>query len=579
MVNFITSEGKYLDLKPGQELAINIENPFFAEDHIPVAWSTEIELPITSTNCAVFGCPNAMLFAATKREINVSMQVDGIQIMEGKMKLSGQSSNVLKASFCGISIENSLTGNLKDLPLAKWNFGQLKHVSETELYDEIMLGAAKGTREDFVTPLMMRKSEVRTTDSFKDAVAAENKKRFATKYMNHRIGNFLTPVVKLSYLMRFALSDCSIDEELASYFGKIGIVAPYRTNGSLDDVDTGCLDKDEDGNFILDLANAMPDVTVESLVKNMLLLFGASIFIANGEKLIIGNNTILQSSDFVDWSEKIHDDAEQEIQESQDYRYGYAEDSAGNSEIDESSVITCQHISDCYEQQEGTTVFCIDTQDYYEVLKESIYYGSDHGESWGRDVTRLLFLRHATKDESLSDKNTDVVSAQSNLVPVESHPVLYPYGIGLLMVIQKCYMVPAIETPEIGGTRPSTIYFGIIENVDKSDSEITDHANPVQLTGNGCYGFIGLSWVLGDAPLYTSGNIGLSKFHDQYKEWLAKEKPVVKARVNLTVCDIANLKIWQKIMLYNQLFHIKTLSISLNTSTDIITAEAELIKA
>ncbi len=89
MVNFITSEGKYLDLKPGQELAINIENPFFAEDHIPVAWSTEIELPITTTNCAVFGCPNAMLFAATKREINVSMQIDGIQIMEGKMKLSG----------------------------------------------------------------------------------------------------------------------------------------------------------------------------------------------------------------------------------------------------------------------------------------------------------------------------------------------------------------------------------------------------------------------------------------------------------------------------------------------------------
>ena len=187
MVNFTTPEGDCLDLKPGQDLAINIENPFFAEDHIPVAWSTEIELPITPTNCAVFGCPNAMLLPATKREINVFMQVNGIRIMEGKMKLSGQSPDVLKASFCGVSIEDSLTGNLQDLPLAKWNFGKLEYSHETKLYDEIMLGAAKGTREDFVTPLMMRKSEVSTTDSFVDATTVENKKRFATKYMNHRL--------------------------------------------------------------------------------------------------------------------------------------------------------------------------------------------------------------------------------------------------------------------------------------------------------------------------------------------------------------------------------------------------------
>ncbi|WP_304953025.1 hypothetical protein [uncultured Alistipes sp.] len=577
MVNFTTPEGDCLDLKPGQDLAINIENPFFAEDHIPVAWSTEIELPITPTNCAVFGCPNAMLLPATKREINVFMQVNGIRIMEGKMKLSGQSPDVLKASFCGVSIEDSLTGNLQDLPLAKWNFGKLEYSHETKLYDEIMLGAAKGTREDFVTPLMMRKSEVSTTDSFVDATTVENKKRFATKYMNHRLGNFLTPVVRLSYLMRFALSDCSIDEELTSYFGKIGIVASYRTNGSLDDVDTGCLDKDEEGNFILDLANAMPDVALESLVKNILLLFGASVFIANGQKRIIGNNAILQSSDFVDWSEKIHDDIEQEIQESQEYRYGYTEDSADNSKIDESSVITCQQISDCYKQEAGTTVFCIDTQDYYEVQKETIYFGVSKGETWGRQFTRLLFLRHAIKGDSPSDNNNDTVSAQSNLVPVESHPKLYPYAIGLLMVTSEPYMVPAIETPEIGGTRPTTIYFGCIENVDTSDAEITGHVNPVQLTGNGYYG--AFFWMPSITPLYISGDIGLAKFHNKYKEWLAKEKPVVKAQVNLTAHDIANLKIWQKIMLYNQLFYIKALSISLNTSTDIITAEAEFIKA
>ena len=42
--------GRTLDITPGQEITLTLENPLFADDRMPVAVSTGIEFPLSPTN-------------------------------------------------------------------------------------------------------------------------------------------------------------------------------------------------------------------------------------------------------------------------------------------------------------------------------------------------------------------------------------------------------------------------------------------------------------------------------------------------------------------------------------------------
>ena len=57
-----------------------------------------------------------------------------------------------------------------------------------------------------------------------------------------------------------------------------------------------------------------------------------------------------------------------------------------------------------------------------------------------------------------------------------------------------------------------------------------------------------------------------------------KKKDSVKADVILSPADIAQLKLWRKIMLYNRLFLIKTMEITLSDKATVAFANAEFVE-
>ncbi len=580
MLEFITTGGRPVDVLPNQEVAITIENAFFSTDRIPVLWTTDVDLAASRPNCDLYGYPNGTLISPQRREINVEMRINSIPVMLGTLKLLGPAENCLKASFAGVAIEDSLSGSLHEAAFAKWNFGKLRDIIDDKtLYNEVMYGAGAGTRPDFATPLMVRNSMKGEEDIFCDMATTKVKEHYATKFLNSPVGNFLIPVVRLKYILQTVFPDCEIDEEFAAYINKIGIVAPYRKNGSLADYATGCLDKDDDGNYILDLADAMPNISIEEFVKNILMAFGATIFITNEGKRMIGNKTIIQSTDFDDWTYKIQDDVEQEFEDGQAYEYGF---SSGKDVEIKGTVIECATIADCLKAGEGAVVHCAETQDYYTVVVKSIKVGMTNGESWTSKQTYLSYLKQGgmTAEESATGKN-DAVSAQCSFIPVESWPYLFFSPFSWAGTVSTSVMTPVVETPAVGGTRPSDIYFGTLEALDDV-SVPSQFANAIQLTSNGCYGY---GWLMsiflaGPTPLNLQGANGLSaKFHHAYKEWLATPKDMTRVQVNFTASDIANLRIWRKVMIQNLLFFIRSLTITLNTSKDDIKTEAELIAA
>lgn len=576
MVEFITHDGIAVDVAPNQDLALTVENPFLTSERMPVAWTTDVELPASPSNCRLFGLPNAMLLPPRDREINVEMRIDGIPVMTGKLKLIGPTTSQIHASFQGVEIEDSLSGSLTGVALDKWNFGKLGEFDDKSLYNEVMSGAANGTRDDFATPCMIRSSQEDLEEPYIDIQSSSTRESWATKFVNAKVGTFTIPVVRLKYLLLRALPDYEIDPELEAYVENIGVVAPYRKNGNLADYATGCLDKDDDGNYIIDLAQAMPDIAIADFVKELLNAFCATICIAFGSKRMFSNKSILESDDFQDWTSKISDDFEQEYEDRQYYEYGFS----GITDTNISGpIVDVDTVNTAFALDAGTVVHAKDTNDTYSVFEKSIRLGLSNGESTGWTIKALKVLKQGGMGTSTPDSGTtETVSATSALLPVKTIPYEFPTYISWAIKGSSRLMIPVVDIPDTGGTRPSNVYLGIFEQAVVSP----EYAPLIQLTGNGCYGDGGglLSvFMPGNQNLSVDGERGLAQFHRQYKEWVSKEKIITKTAVNLSAADIANLRVWQKIMIYNQLFFIRTLTITLNTSKNYIHSEAELVTA
>lgn len=576
MIEFLTSGGIRIDLAPNQEVSLSLENALFSNDHIPVAWTTDVELPISMTNSRLFGYPDAMLLAEQRQEINATMYINGIPVILGKLKLTGKSDSMLQASFIGVSVEDSLVGSLKDAPFNRWEFGSAL-LDQRPLFDEIMTGAANNSREDFALPLMVRESEKDTADNYvgNSEIGAIRYESFGLKYLNSPQCNYVVPVVKLKYILQTVFADCRIDEAYSDYFGKIGIVAPYRKNAAFTFEGGFNLPHNNSStsiNFILDLAEAMPDVSVADFVKNMLATFCATIFIFRGEKQMISNKAIIQATEFTDWSAKISDDIEQEFEPGQSYEYGFS----GITDTDITETITdCTTIADCFNAAENTIVRCADTGDIYRRVQRP--YIAGHGAQTYYNNGLELVRQEAMIPKETPDKSIETFSATTDWVPVKCIPYIFRYTYGSSMIyMHDGVMLPIIDMPTVGGARPTTIYFGLLET--NTGGPYTPTA---QLTSNGYIGGTILgSFTSSISSLNLMGTFGLyERYHKDFEAWLAKDKTTTKIAVNLSAADIADLRIWKKIMLYNRLFFIKALSITLNTSKDYIHTEAELVVA
>ena len=565
MIEFLTTDGTRVDLSPNQEVSLSLENALFSSDHIPVAWTTDVELPISATNRRLFNYPDAMLLVEQRREINTTLYVNGIPIMLGKLKLTGKSDGMLQASFIGVSLEDSLIGSLKDAPFNRWEFG-LALSGQSPLFDEIMAGAANNSREDFALPLMVRESEKDTADNYTDDTS------FGSKYLNSPKYKYVVPVVKLKYILQTVFADCKIDEAYSDYFGKIGIIAPYRKFGSPTSDGLYNLPNEKGtSNFYLDLAEAMPDVTVADFVKNMLTAFCATIFIFRDEKRMISNKAIIHDPEFTNWTAKISDDIEQEFELGQSYEYGFS----GISDIDITETITdCATINDCFGAADNSLVRCAITGDVYRKIQRP--YIAGHGAQTyylnGLEVIR----QEGMIPQETPEKSLDTFSATSDWIPVKCIPYIFRYTLESSMIYwNDGVMLPIVDMPPVGGARPSIIQFGLLES-----NVVGPYVPSVQLTSNGCIG-ASLAFFTPMLPsLNLMGGLGLyERYHKDFEEWLVKDKTITKTAVNLSAADIASLKIWKKVMLYNRLFFIKTLTITLNTSKDYIHTEAEFVVA
>ena len=67
------------------------------------------------------------------------------------------------------------------------------------------------------------------------------------------------------------------------------------------------------------------------------------------------------------------------------------------------------------------------------------------------------------------------------------------------------------------------------------------------------------------------------KFHKSFKEWIAKDRQVIKADMDLSPVDIANFRMWRKVVLNGRQFIVKKLSFTFYANSDRIESSAEFL--
>lgn len=136
--------------------------------------------------------------------------------------------------------------------------------------------------------------------------------------------------------------------------------------------------------------------------------------------------------------------------------------------------------------------------------------------------------------------------------------------------VSLCSMTPAIDLPAIGGTRPDTVYIGrLLDNnfVDKGYY----FSRPTYMVDSVVEKKSTLSLAIdGENGLYE-------KFHRPFAEWVQKSKCPRKVAFDLSPADIANLRLDAKYLMSNRQWLIKGLELTMNTSSDSIAAEGEII--
>lgn len=598
--------GTFLDLTPGQQATFTIENPMFSDDHLPLSVSTGIEFPVTPTNMAEFGFVDVMMLSPQSPKVRAVFILAGIEIFTGELKFNEFSDGALKYNFVGTIATGqiNLSGKIYEI--------------QSELYHDIdvdiFLGRAwNGAYEDFRLPMIVRKPNVSKIEYETPSAGAEVS--IADKYANHLYsphGEFV-PAVKVGYLLNKILPNVSLPSEITPYLQVLAIIGTYKperwwtynrpTIPSFYDLSGSLATGPYCDN--VRIAETLPDMTCADFVTNILKMFCATVFSGG---IIKTNKSIINDTSFVDWTERVSKIYSVVAGEAGSYSLEYAnenegytphqEDDFGQSDISE-DVVTCSSYSEMISGEflvsdEYVNVQIETTKNIYsgKRVRARLGYFPPFGSEpifrneGDRDLATMDIIYQAGLDKVTIGETSDNSSSYDKSIGfhcVKCIPSYFSRPTGLdgrdevLHFDPEPYplrcMTPVIDFPAMGEERPSTVYIGLLYEHNMLDQGVyfTNQVPFVQQN---------FSTPTTPVPISIGGTNGLfEKFHRAFAEWITRKHDPIKADVFLEPADIVNLALWQKKMIHNRLFFIKSMELTIFDEADIAFANTEFIDA
>lgn len=569
--------GRILDTT-GQEITFSLDNPIFADDRMPVAVSTGIEFSLTGLNKEEFGFVDAMMFSPGVQNLPVVIIFEGIEVFSGVLEFDEYSDGTLKYSFVEKSAQDALKGKIYEIQCESYKDMRMNELCES---------ARSGELPDFGLPMIVRKANVAKFEYF--TASADPECSAIDKYANwlYTIAPFFIPAVKIDYLLGKILPNVTFPKEASDIIKRLAILGLYkpetwrRERYGAPIICAGFLSWMEE----INVAESLPDISNADLIINILKMFCASIFHNGNEYSIRLNKDILSSSDFIDWSGKVAELYSIVVGEEATYTLHYANSetqSFSPSMPDQADEETCMpdSLQICPTYEDMLAKFA-STEEYINVKiagTEHIYSGRSLTANLHPDtVIPIMDMVYQAHMDEIKTTDTDDKGNNYDVTIEFRCPKTIPANVaftqpflgGNTLILRG--VSPIIEVPAMDSNRSSDTYVGLLMNHNYFDSgNYYSTIIPFQESGKE---------IANDLSITIGGEKGLyNRFHKDFAEWYIKKKNTVKADIILSPSDVANLRLWQKIMIYNRLFLIKTMELTFSDKTDLVFANAEFIE-
>lgn len=560
MIEFITDAGVSLDLSPDAEFQIDFESPIFADDRMPVAFSTQVSFPPTPRNLAVFGFLPETLNSPTNTCIKVVVHAGGIPLFSGVLIFDGFEDKMIQYSFSGTDAAETFdTQNLSS------------YIPTVTYSSDFLTKVFSDNHDWFKAPLIVNKEHVAAP--IFDGVGSSTKGcGVEAKYANlHFQTTRFIPAVMIGKVLPLFFSrimvDLEIDDDVASALNAVCILCQYHPE-ELGDLSVDAINSAPTVNLGL----MSPDITVADLLSGLMKMFCLAVF-RDGDRYVMRPlRKIFQSDSVVNLDHAVGNSFNVSIETGGSYRFRYADESDNSYPItqlqrdiasgDVTQVVSLKDISltesDVYVAYYSGSTGCV-----YSSRRMHCTWDDADGVPVFRylRLTDILFRPedsatysyHGPHDDSETDASVDF-----HLVRCIPEYVCDPSGGSL---DGRCVVAPVMEFETVGDLRGSDVYIG-----SYSDRQMTD-----------CGMVLGES---GGNRTFTNSLRPRSLFvnwHDDYAGWLAKDKAAVSVSLNLSLIELASLRLYDKVYFRGRLWLIRKLSVTFSVKTDSVKTEGEFV--
>lgn len=586
--------GRTLDITPGQEITLTLENPLFADDRMPVAVSTGIEFPLSPTNKVEFRFVDVMMIPPAVQKIPAAIIFEGFELFSGELQFDEFSDQTLKYTFVGADATEAFSGNIHEIASRDYSGMAMS---------TFVQNARKGDYPDIGLPMIVRKANSAKIEY--PTAAGEAECSSIDKYANYLYTDtpYIIPAIKAAYLLEKIHPRLIFPSQIQDYLDRMAILGTYKPEAWQNDrYGIPYTTPSRNNPYIGDgfnAAEALPEMTKAEFIANILKMFCATIFPEKGYYDVRTNSSILQDKTFIDWTQKVSDIYAIVAGEAGSYSLEYANgeqnyDPAKEEEFDEELA---QSIYSASNYEELISKFR--TSDNYvdvrvtfsgnvysgKAVKAYLYWSRPPGVM-GKPIFNktetsiplidIVFLANVNKIE-LSEGGGDGQNYENNIgfictpcIPANVATFIYTGSTNAQVTLRA--MAPVVDIPTVGGNRPSDVYIGLL-----IENNFFDQGN--YFTRPEPYIDGGTEMANTRYSIAIGGTNGLyAKFHETFAQWQVKKKDSVKADVVLSPADIAQFKLWRKIMLYNRLFLIKTMEITLSDKATVAFANAEFVE-
>ncbi len=519
------------------------------------------------------------MLAPAVQEMPVAILLAGVEIFIGIIQFDEFSDSTLKYTFVGKAPTEAMDGKIHEIKCENYEGEGLFTLSILARYNIL---------PDWGMPMIVRKENVAKFEYWNGST--EPQCSATDKYANWLCVNapFVIPAVRVNYILNKICSGLSFPDSIVEYIDHLAILGTYKPETWRNEqygVPLAFGEYSEGHLTDFNVADSLPDMKKTDFLSNILKMFCATIF-SDGDKYTIRlNKDILSDANFIDWTDKVAEVYSIVCGQSSKYSVKYANvetQTFNPSKQDKSDeeIGEAKSISTCSTYGEMLSIFKNSNTYVNARIKDTghIYSGKSMIANLHPDINIPMMdmvYQAGAEEETIG---SDAEGADNYEISIDfSCPrtipanVTYTKPIALVDPILLQGVSPVIDLPAMDNNRSSEVIIGLLFEhnfIDQGNyySLIWPYSSPAEERKNS------LSIAMG-------GQNGLfTRFHRPFGQWYTKKKDTIKADVFLSPADIANLRLWQKIMIYNRLFLIKTIEITVSDETDVVFANAEFIE-